>query len=134
MKYRHLHGYKYELIEDVTVASIAAVGKSPPYITFLGSTMTVNAGYAWDGPSGPGIDTPNFMCGSLIHDAYYQLMREGHLNAKKWRKYADEELRRICIEDGMSKFRAWYVYRAVRIWGKWTCKPRKNPRGKVVEL
>ncbi len=133
MKYRHLHGYKYELLECVTVAS-KCPNLHEPHIIIKDGEMFVRGNYAWDGPSGLGIDTPNFMRGSLIHDAYYQLMREGHLDAKKWRKYADEELRRICIEDGMSKFRAWYVYRAVRIWGKWTCKPRKNPRGKIVEI
>ena len=62
------------------------------------------------------------------------MMREGYLDAKEWRLYADEQLRRICLEDGMSKFRAWYVYRAVRIFGKFTCKPRKNPRGKIITI
>jgi hypothetical protein len=75
--------------------------------------LSIAKGYAYDGPSGPTIDTNNFMRGSLTHDSLYQLMREGHLD-QKWREQADKELKRICLEDGMSRIRAWYVYRAVR--------------------
>ena len=76
--------------------------------------LTIKKGYAFDGPSGPTIDTKSFMRGSLFHDALYQLMREGYL-LRTNRKKADKVLRRICIEDGMWKVRAWWVYRAVRI-------------------
>ena len=89
----------------------------------LGGLM-VNIGYAWDGPSGPTVDTKSFMRGSLIHDALYQLMREGHLNRKVWKLYADKLLRKICLEDGMSKFRAWYVYNAVRLFAASSTKKR----------
>ncbi len=78
--------------------------------------LTIEKGYAWDGPSGPAIDTKTFMQGSLIHDALYQLMREEVL-PQSCRKRADEILRDICIEDGMSRVRAWWVYRAVRMVG-----------------
>ncbi len=63
----------------------------------------------WDGPSGLTIDTPNFMRGSLVHDTLYQLLRN-ELIEQKWRDEADEELRRICREDGMSKICANWVY------------------------
>jgi hypothetical protein len=76
--------------------------------------LTIWPGYAWDGPSGPTVDTKNFMRGSLIHDALYQLMREGYLIAPVWREQADKELKKACLEDGMSRLRAWYVYRSVR--------------------
>ena len=77
--------------------------------------LEISAGYAWDGPSGPAIDTPNSMRASLVHDALYQLMRMGLLD-RKYRHAADREFRRICIEDGMSKFRAWYFYKGVDIF------------------
>lgn len=80
--------------------------------------------YAWDGPSGPTIDTESFMRGSLVHDALYQLMREGHLDRKIWRLYADKLLRKICLEDDMSKFRAWYVYHSVRLFAAGSTKKR----------
>jgi len=41
--------------------------------------LLIKAGYSWDGPSGSAIDTKNFMQGSLVHDALYQLLRENIL-------------------------------------------------------
>ena len=79
--------------------------------------LTTKKGYAWDGPSGLTIDTPSFMRGSLVHDALYQLMRNGFISKERWRETADKELRRICREDGMTAVRAWWVYHAGRLFG-----------------
>jgi hypothetical protein len=76
-------------------------------------TLLIKTGYAWDGASGPTFDSKNTMLGSLIHDAIYQLMREGWLDFAE-RKQADELLRDIMISKGMTKFRARIWYRAVR--------------------
>ena len=86
--------------------------------------LKIKNAYAWDGPSGPAIDTKSFMRGSLVHDALYQLMREKHLDRKLWRPYVDKLLRKICLEDGMSKFRAWYVYHGVRLFAASSTKKR----------
>ena len=83
--------------------------------------LTINKGYSWDGPSGPTFDSSNFMQGSLVHDALYQLIREGVLPTDE-RKRADEIMREICLQDGMSKFRAWYLYRGVRRFGASSAK------------
>ena len=87
--------------------------------------LTIKAGYAWDGPSGPTIDTDNFMRGSLIHDCLYQLLREGCLPILA-REAADCELRDICIEDGMSKLRAWWVYTAVTKFARGSALPSSS--------
>lgn len=87
--------------------------------------LEIGDGYAWDGPSGPSIDTKNFMRGSLVHDALYQLMREARLDKTKWRRAADEELVRICREDGMTRVRAWWVLTAVR----WFAGSAASPEG-----
>lgn len=84
--------------------------------------LVIKKGYSWDGPSGPTIDTRNFMQGSLVHDALYQMMREGVI-AQHQRKRADEILREICVADKMSKLRAWWVYQGVRIGGASAAKP-----------
>jgi len=78
--------------------------------------LRIKAGFLWDGPSGPTFDTESFMRGSCYHDALYYLMLIGMLKDKN-RKKADKLLRKHCREDGMSRFRAWYVYRAVRAFG-----------------
>lgn len=113
-------GYKYQLIEayEVTVAIHPPEDIKTDYIS-LGNNgrLVLEKGYAWDGPSGPTIDTRNFMRGSLVHDALYQLMRMGLLSDEFHRITADKELRRICREDGMSSIRAWWVYESVRRFG-----------------
>ena len=112
-------GYEYQLAEDYSVQLDFAPPKSikTDFIKFnkIG-VLTLLAGYAWDGPSGPSIATANFMRGSLVHDALYQLMRERKLPQSR-REDADRALQRICIEDGMSRIRAWWVYTGVRMGG-----------------
>jgi hypothetical protein len=122
IKYRE--GYKYQLAEpyviDIAIKPDAHVSNDFLILSPEG-VLIINKGYAWDGPSGPTIDTDNFMRGSLVHDALYQLMREGLIDLG-WRETADRELQRICKEDGMSSIRAWWVYRGVRFGGESSAK------------
>ena len=57
--------YEFETPFDLGLLEITSEGE-----------LIIRNGYSWDGPSGPTIDTKNFMQGSLIHDALCQLMRE----------------------------------------------------------
>jgi len=84
--------------------------------------LSIKSGYSWDGPSGPTIDTKNFMRGSLVHDALYQLLREECIEQDK-RDYSDRLLQQICLECGMWKIRAWWVYWALRLFGASSAKP-----------
>lgn len=79
--------------------------------------LVLHAGYVWDGPSGPALDTVDFQRASLVHDALYQMARKS-TDWKRWKRRADKEMRRIAIEDGMPRWRAWYAYTAVRWFGK----------------
>lgn len=135
ISYRHLKGYKYESKKEIQCQTdILKSSIGAPYCSLsVRGILRVFPHYAWDGPSGPTFDTDSFMRGSLFHDALYQLIREGVLD-KSERGKADMVLRTICLEDGMCKFRAWYVYRTVRVIGIFTSKPRKNPRGKAVAI
>ena len=111
--------YKFVLTEDFSVQTKltpSVEGVVPSFIVLSKDGMlNISRGYAWDGATGA-IDSKSIIRGSLVHDALYQLIREGHLD-KSFRKQADETLRDLCIEDGMSKFRATYVYAAVRFFG-----------------
>jgi hypothetical protein len=113
-------GYKYQLHETYELALRISPAEDikTDYIS-LDQTghLVLRKGYAWDGPSGPTIDTSNFMRGSLVHDALYQLMRMKLLSDELHRKSADQELKRLCLEDGMSSIRAWWVYASVRQFG-----------------
>jgi hypothetical protein len=113
-------GYKYQLARDYGVKVSVRPDRDidTEFIRLTtGGMLFVRKGYAWDGPSGPTVDTDNFMRGSLVHDALYQLMRNRHLSDARWRDEADLELKRMCIEDGMSSIRAWWVHRGVRVGG-----------------
>jgi hypothetical protein len=127
-KVRYRAGYKYQLVENVSTAiSIYPLEEIETDYILLNrlGLLTIKKGYAWDGPSGPTIDTKTFMRGSLVHDALYQLIRMGKLNSEH-RKEADKILRKICLEDGMCKARAWWVYRAVRRCGWTAIDPKKE--------
>ena len=80
---RYKGGYKYQLAENNCIERISIFPENnidTPYIALTTEgEITVKVGYAWDGPSGTAIDTKNFMRGSLIHDALYQLLREKHI-------------------------------------------------------
>ena len=117
---RYREGYKYQLVEDYYHALQVIRPEVFIFSNFIRLDTTgdlwIIAGYAWDGPSGPAFDTPNFMRASLVHDALYQLMRSGHL-PQSLRGEADEEMRRICLAAGMSKLRAWWCWSGVRFFG-----------------
>jgi len=110
-------GYKYQLVESISLLTAICPGEDilTEYIDlYYDGHMIIRRGYAWDGPSGPTFDTKNFMRGSLVHDCLYQLMRQGKLLRSR-REDADRLLKKICLEDGMSKLRAWWVYKGVRL-------------------
>jgi len=112
-------GYKYQLKQNCNVAIEIKPDQaiSTEFIELdTQGMLTVKRGYAWDGPSGPTIDTLTFMRGSLVHDALYQLMRGRHLDHNTCRETADRILQRICKQDGMWSLRAWAVYHAVRLF------------------
>lgn len=115
-------GYKYQLHEtyqcrvDIEIPETIRVGlflilESPlPGDAHVGtSLLTIRAGYAWDGASGPTLDTKKTMRPSLVHDALYQLIRSGKLD-RKWRKQADLEFKKHMLDAGMwtKKAKLWY--------------------------
>jgi len=128
LKYRA--GYKYQVAD----AFKTVVDVHPPGIIHTqyaklhpNGLLEISAGYAWDGPSGPTIDSKNFMRGSLVHDVLYQMMRE-ELLEPEWRAVADLELYRHCRADGMWLLRAWCVWLAVHVFAKEYAHPDNAAR------
>jgi hypothetical protein len=105
---KYKEGYKYQLAEDCTL--VIAIRPQKPIVTDWimlspNGLLIIRKGYAWDGASGPTIDTKSTMRGSLVHDALYQLMRM-EMIPEACRIYADQLLHDICVEDGMWSIRA----------------------------
>lgn len=118
IKYRA--GYKYQLVNDYIVRTDI----KPEYdveteFILLDHTglLTIRHGYSWDGPSGPAIDTKNFMRGSLVHDALAQLCRDIYIDRSTFSTAINLELQKICLEDGMHPARGWWVFVGVEYLG-----------------
>lgn len=109
-KYRLTHSY--DVLTDLTGFSV-----QHPYFAITPSgVVTIERGYEWDGPSGPAIDTENFMRGSLVHDMLYQCISMGLLPLS-CRAAADKLLHKLITEDGMFWLRTYWVYAGVRLFG-----------------
>jgi len=101
---RYRSGYKYQLATSYSMPITIKPTKEIKieFITLdTTGTLTIKAGYAWDGPSGPVVDTKENMRASLVHDALYQLMRLKKLSATAYRDRADKIFKNICIADGI---------------------------------
>lgn len=122
IKYRS--GYKYQLAEDYTIR-VELIGYSIDTqfikLTPIG-VLLIRSGYAWDGPSGPAIDSMSAMRGSLVHDAIYQLMRMALLPIGE-RGYSDQLLEDICLEDGMNPVRAEIWRKGVSLFAESAASP-----------
>ena len=123
-------GYKYQLAEAYSIMTdIVPLNGQPIQTEYLTlserGNLTIDAGYAWDGPSGPTYDSANSLRASLVHDAFYQLMRL-ELIGQAWRGTADRLLDEILEEDGMWKARRWYWLRGVQ----WFAADAANPDSK----
>ena len=126
---KYKKGYKYQLVEDyslkVNIFPIKNI--TTQYIILdVWGFLTIFKGYCWDGASGA-YDSKTIMRGSLIHDSLYQLMRM-ELLTNSYKEKADKLFKHICKEDGMSKFRTWYVYKAVRDFGKSSTDPKNKKK------
>lgn len=119
-------GYKYQLDSDYIVAIPLPYSDhniDTEYVSLSGTgVLSIRKGYAWDGPSGPTLDTRNALRGSLVHDALYQLIRLGHL-PQRYRDRADDIFYSILIEDGMTRIRAALWRKTLGLFGGKNARP-----------
>lgn len=115
-------GYKYQCFEDYTLDVSAYLkpwksgGNNFVHISLAGM-LHIMRGYAWDGASGPAIDTENWRTASLLHDALYQLIREGYLQMAD-REAADQLMFDVLLGKGMWTVRAALAHGAVSLLGE----------------
>ena len=116
--------YKYRTTEEVTYETGWRLLDGQDVQTEMGyvhlsaeGLLTIQRGYAWDGASGPTLDTPSTMLASLVHDALYQLLREGKLQ-QRWRLSADRLLKRIMLKAYSGNWPKWHAARVeCWVWG-----------------
>jgi hypothetical protein len=130
-KLEYKSGYKYQLATGVSYGMPKEFRKlevrirsktNVTWVKLQNGNLFIREGYAWDGASGPTIDTKNSMRGSLVHDALYQMIEE-ELLPRRMRDDADDVFYDILRADGMSWIRAKVWYRMVRGFGR-----AKTPR------
>ena len=108
-------GCKYQLHSDMAVfiPELVKYGKlSVDFILLSEGRLTLLKGFAWDGASGPTIDTKSSMRGSAVHDALYKLIRQ-ELLPPEVKELADDIFECICVGDGMWVWRAGAWRKAV---------------------
>lgn len=128
-------GFKYQLTEDeITQTPIHPDADIDTQFISLtkGGLLTVRSGYAWDGPSGPTVDTDNSMTPSLNHDAFAQLMRLGLLS-RIWRIMSNVFFAQQCVDRLMWRVRAWAWKRGLDKFGSPSTDPKNAKKEYVVE-
>ena len=126
LKFRALNSYKYQLTENLIVNSnICPENNIETEFIELSKSgiLIIKKGYAWDGASGPTWDDETNIIPSCIHDAFYQLLREGHL-PQEYRDKVDFLFYSLLLNNGMSRARAWYYWKAVSLFGKNYARPK----------
>lgn len=131
--YEKLDDWKYRLCEEYAIQTKLRV-EGYIHTAFISlspsGVLTIKKGYAWDGASGPTIDTKSTMRGSLVHDALYQLGRL-KLLPENGKALADKLFYFILKEDGTGRFRSWYYWRAVVLFGN-SAYTSQGPKKKVL--
>jgi hypothetical protein len=112
IEYRDLRRYRYQLASAYIVALGWPVSFAHRWFELRGGVLTVCKGYAWDG-STMAPDTDACRRASLVHDALCQAIGLWLLGPQ-WQQPADELYRSMCVDDGMTRVRAWLRYRALR--------------------
>ena len=132
MKYSK-YKYKFKVEENF---SIELPFKIPdfehPYASSKDSILSIKRGYAWNGASGPVINTRDTLVASLVHNVLYQAMRLNLIkSSKENRMIADKNFFEILKMNGVNSIRRKVWYFAVRLFGKKsTIKIQENDKVK----
>lgn len=120
LKYKK--GYDYWIAEDFVLDIGSRIRPAQPggnsFVELSAAgVLILRRGYAWNGASGPAINTENWRTASGVHDGLYQLIREGVLTMAH-REAADDLMRDILLGKGMFALRALWSHAAVRQFGE----------------
>lgn len=140
MVFHKLYSGGYQLAKDYwaqsrLMAGYPAKSKDGLVEQTAEGRMILKAGFRCDGPSGPTVDTEDFMPGAFIHDGGYKLCREGKVKPwTKWRKNYDKTIVAICETKGMGWFRRKYVYFFLRMFAGYAAKPQADEETRNLQV
>lgn len=122
-------GYRFVLAEEYSANT--GIRPARPIVTdfiklYSSGMLILAKGYAWNGASGPAVNTKSTIRASAEHDAFYQLIRLGLLHYD-FKRLADARLRHCMLEDGANPVRAWYFQQAVKYFGYSSAVPSGEP-------
>ena len=123
-------GYKHQLATMYVVETgIKVEDEIRTHFIYLTKEglLTIYLDYAWDGPTGIWFFTRKLMRASLVHDALYQLLREGFLEPDR-RASIDALYRKLLLEDKTWPFRAWYHRRGIRYFAAGAADPKARKK------
>lgn len=136
IKYQDISKFKYvlysEASRDLPAWQYGAFMVRPCVYCSDAGHLIVRAGYPWDGPSGPTIDTKHNIAPSFWHDVGYEAIRRGVIPPQA-RLYFDQLFYVDLIKKGMSKWRAKTYYRALRMFGGFAARRNRAVKYKVHE-
>ncbi len=120
---KYQKGFKYQIKETSSVHTkiIGYKIEDKFYSLKEDGELIAMVGYSFDGASGfP--DIKSIIRGSLFHDIGYQALRSEEL-PREMKEPIDRLLQELCVRDGMWKWMAWCVYKAVNVFGKGAAHP-----------
>lgn len=127
MKMKYMKGFKYQLTEPwwERLTIYPDDGIDTEFISLSRDGLLIlKKGFAWDGPSGPTIDTPDSLVGSGVHDADCRLMSWGLLS-RSWKDKADAIARDLWIRSGMPEARANLWFNTLQQFDFYVRQPRE---------
>lgn len=121
--YEKMGFHSYRLIKDQSIQTDSRPPNGKGLRTKFGfmnkyGVLILYAGFCWDGATFA-LDTDTMMRASAFHDWFCNNVNNRTL-ATSYRREGDDLFNVICLEDGMSKFRARYAHIAVITCGQMT--------------
>lgn len=126
--YRSLRSYKYQTQCDFMIGTpiTGYAIKQEFYELSEKGVLTIRSGYSWNGTSGGVRDTPKNMAAALIHDVFYQAMRERKLPLTE-RRACDVLFGKHCRALGTGRLRAKvYVWALTRFAESYATRPQSQ--------
>lgn len=113
MPTKYTKGWKYQLAEtrEFKTPVLGYHIVTDYFELFPDGRLVVFKGYAWDGASGPTVDTDSSITPSMVHDVFCQCMRAGWISYEQWQDTINKFFKEQCIECGMCPLRAalWHA-------------------------